>query len=168
MLAEYQNGPKIINMKYLIFISISCLCLISFKAHKNSYQTECISLELNGYINIKVWDDKKGANYTEEQSRKDAIHAILFSGIGPENGCTAQPPMLRSQTERQNFIKISKSFFSKKGAWSIFTNTSNAGDHQNETNATLKRKSYKITVSKSELRKYLEEQKIITSLDNGF
>ena len=51
---------------------------------------------------------KKGAKYKPEQARKDAIHAILFSGIFGGNGCTTQPPILNKTEEQENFKTIEK------------------------------------------------------------
>ena len=111
---------------------------------------------------------KKGAKYNSEQARKDAIHAILFSGISGGNGCTTQPPILNKTEELENFKTIEKSFFSKKGTWSMFTRSSTS-ESTLPANLGIKNwKVYQVSISKNELRKYLEEQKIIKSLTNGF
>ena len=111
---------------------------------------------------------KKGARYRSKQARKDAIHAILYSGISGGAGCSTQPPILNKTIEQENFKPIEKSFFAKKGKWSMFTRSS-------ATETTLPNrlgiktwKVYQVSISKNELRKYLEEQKIIKSLNNGF
>jgi hypothetical protein len=149
---------------FLIFLF--CL-LFSFK-HSNSYQTECIRLENDGSITLKIWDTKKGAKYKPEQARKDAIHLLLFSGIAGSQSCSTQPALLSNSEEQEKFKNYSKDFFSKNGKWTIFTRSSS-------TEATLPNnlgeknwKVYQVSVSKNELRKYLEEQKIIKSLTNGF
>lgn len=67
---------------------------MSFAKIGNDYQTECISLETDGYISIKIWNTKEGKSYKAEQARKDAIHAILFAGIAGSNGCTTQTALL--------------------------------------------------------------------------
>ncbi len=58
---------------------MSSLMLLSFIANNRTYQTECVSIETDGYVTIKIWDTKKGIKYKSEQARKDAIHSILFS-----------------------------------------------------------------------------------------
>ena len=98
--------------------------LLSFASNNRNYQTECVTIETDGYVTIKIWDTKKGAKYKPEQARKDAIHAILFSGISGGNGCTTQPPILNKSEEQENFKTIEKSFFAKKGKWSMFTRSS--------------------------------------------
>ena len=134
----------------------------------NAFQTECVTVESDGYMTIKIWDTKKGAKYKAEQARKDAIRSFLYSGISGGNGCATQPPILNKTEEQENFKSIQKSFFSSKGKWSMFTRSS-ATETTLPANVGLKNwKVYQVSVSKNELRKYLEEQKIIKSLNNGF
>jgi hypothetical protein len=127
-----------------------------------------VGLETDGYVTIKIWDTKKGAKYKPEQARKDAVHAILFSGISGGNGCASQPPILNKSEAQENFKTIEKSFFARKGKWSIFTRSS-ATETTLPVHLGVKNwKVYQVSISKNELRKYLEEQKIIKSLTNGF
>ena len=142
--------------------------LLSFTYNNRTYQTECVTLETDGYVTIKIWDTEKGAKYNSEQARKDAVHAILFSGISGGSGCATQPPILNKQEEQENFKPIEKSFFAKNGKWSIFTRSA-ATETTLPANLGIKKwKVYQVSISKNELRKYLEEQKIIKSLTNGF
>ena len=155
------------NLQALLIV-MSSLMLLSFASNNRTYQTECVTIETDGYVTIKIWDTKKGAKYKSEQARKDAIHAILFSGISGGNGCTTQPSILNKNEEQENFKSIEKSFFAKKGKWSMFTRSS-ATETTLPANLGVKNwKVYQVSISKNELRKYLEEQKIIKSLTNGF
>lgn len=149
-------------------LTLTSLMLLSFASNNRNYQTECVTLETDGYITIKIWDTKKGTKYKPEQARKDAIHAILFSGISVGSGCAMQPPLLNKTEEQENFKTIEKSFFAKNGKWSMFTRSS-ATETTLPANLGIKNwKVYQVSISKNELRKYLEEQKIIKSLTNGF
>jgi hypothetical protein len=139
----------------------------SFSVPK-SYQTECLSIETNGYITIKIWDIKNGAKYKPEQARKDAIHAVLFSGVAGGITCATQPPILIQSDEQDNFKAIEKSFFSKNGKWSSYTRSSLTSTTLPSSLGEKNWKVYQISVSKNELRKYLEDQKVIKSLNNGF
>lgn len=133
-----------------------------------NYQTQCVSIETDGYATIKIWDTKKGVKYLPEQARKDAIHAILFSGISSANGCSTQAPILNKTEEQENFKSIQKRFFSKKGKWAMFTRSSATETTLPANLGVQNWKVYQVSVSKNELRNYLEEQKIIKSLNNGF
>lgn len=152
----------------LLLITITSLMLFSFSSNNRNYQTECVSIETDGYITLKIWNTKKGPKYKPEQARKDAIQAILYSGISGGNGCSTQPPLLNTSEEQTNFKKIEQNFFARNGKWSIYTRSS-ATETTLPTNIGIKNwKVYQVSVSKNELRKYLEEQKIIKSLSNGF
>ena len=156
------------NILQALIIVMSSFMLLSFTYNNRTYQTECVTLETDGYVTIKIWDTEKGAKYNLEQARKDAVHAILFSGISGGNGCTTQPPILNKSEEQENFKTIEKSFFAKKGKWSMLTRSS-ATESTLPANLGIKNwKVYQVSISKNELRKYLEEQKIIKSLTNGF
>ena len=147
---------------------MSSLMLLSFASNNRNYQTECVTIETDGYVTIKIWDTKKGAKYKLEQARKDAIHAILFSGISGGNGCSTQAPILNKSDEQESFKTIEKNFFAKNGKWSMFTRSS-ATESTLPASLGLKNwKVYQVSISKNELRKYLEDQKIIKSLTNGF
>ena len=144
------------------------LALLSFNKSSTTYQTECVSLQTDGYVTFKIWDTKKGDKYKPEQARKDAVNAILYSGISGNNGCSRQPPILNKLEDQEKFKSIEKSFFANNGKWSNFTRSS-ATETTLPTNLGVKSwKVYQISVSKNELRKYLEEQKIINSLNSGF
>lgn len=146
----------------------STFLFFSFISSNVNYQTECVSIDTDGYIIIKIWDTKKGINYKREQARKDAIHSLLFSGISGINVCATQPPILNKIEEQDNFKSIEKSFFSSNGQWAKFTTSS-----ATETTLPLSLgdknwKVFEVKVSKNELRKYLVDLKIIKSLNNGF
>lgn len=157
-----------IKVLQIIILAVSCFMLLSFARVNRTYQTECVSIETDGYVTVKIWDTKKGARYKPEQARKDAVNAILFSGIAGGNGCSTQPPILNKAEEQEKFKSIEKSFFARKGKWSMYTRSS-ATETTLPANLGVKNwKVYQVSVSKNELRKYLEEQKIINALNTGF
>jgi hypothetical protein len=151
-----------------LLIVSTAFMLLSFTGNNKYCQTECVKIEHDGYVTIKIWDTKKGAKYKPEQARKDAIYAILYSGVSGSNGCSTQPPILNKPEAIDNFKSIQKRFFSKKGKWTSFTRSSTTETTLSEDLGVNKYKVYQVSVSKNELRKYLEEQKIIKSLTNGF
>lgn len=152
-------------VKLLLLLSF---CNLSFIKITNQYQTECINLDADGYVTMKIWDTKKGIKYKPEQARKDAIHAILFSGVTGGAGCTTQPPILNTSEEQNNFKAIEKSFFAKNGKWAAYTRNSTTETTLPVSLGEKNWKVYQVSVSKNELRNFLEEQKIIKSLNQGF
>ena len=145
------------NILQALIVVMSGLMLLSFAFNKRNYQTECVTIETDGYVTIKIWDTKKGAKYKSEQARKDAIHAILYSGISGGNGCSTQPPILNKSEEQGNFKPIQKSFFANKGKWSMFTRSSATETSLPNNLGVNNWKVYQVSISKNELRKYLEE-----------
>lgn len=151
----------------LIIITISILFL-AFNKSSNTYQTECVSIETNGYITIKIWDTKLGKSYKPEQARKDAIHAILFSGISGTEGCIAQNALLNNSDAKERFKKIEKDFFSKNGEWQNYTRSSDTETTIPESIGEKHWKVYHVIIAKDALRKNLEEKQIMKSLNSGF
>ena len=152
---------------WIIIIVITTIFL-SFKSNNNSYQTECVSLETDGYISFKIWDTKSGKSYKPEQARKDALHATLYSGIAGSNGCITQEAILIKSEEIEKFKEIEKDFFSSNGKWAQYTRSS-ATETTLPVNLGEKNwKVYQVSVSKDALRKYLSEKSIIKSINSGF
>lgn len=142
--------------------------LLSFTTNSRNFHTECVSIETDGYVTIKIWDTDKGKSYDSQQARKDAVTAILYSGVSGTNGCITQPPILNKADEQQKFQTIEKKFFSKNGKWIIFTRSSAIETTLPNSLGKKKWKVYQVSISREELRKYLEEQKIIKALNTGF
>lgn len=149
---------------YVLFITILLFSCSTSKV----FQTECTSLDTSGHIEITIWDAKKGGTYSIEQARKDAIYAILYNGVAGGKNCSSQPPMLNGEEERAAFGKIEKQFFSKSGQWNRFTASSKLTNAAPESIGNNNWKVYQVSVSKKELRNFLEEQNILQKLNKGF
>ncbi|WP_297514124.1 hypothetical protein [Flavobacterium sp.] len=143
----------------LLFVMLSC------KAQKELYSIECISVENEGYVKLKLLNYVKPTKFKIEDASKDAIKALLYSGYSSTN-CPTQKPLLSETTDIDNFKKIEKDFFSKNGKWKTFIR--NSLDVYNIKTEKITIKEFEIMVNKDQLRKYLEEQKIIKSLNTGF
>ena len=122
------------------------------------YQVECFSLTNDGYVELKVSNLINPTEYQIEQASIDAIKAILFTGYSSTK-CQTQTPLLNSIEAKDNFKKIQSSFFSKKGPWKNFVRNSSGKNIEN---------GFLIMISKEQLKKYLEDTKIIKKLTNGF
>jgi hypothetical protein len=136
--------------------AIICILLQSFSISNRTYQTECVSIETDGYVTIKIWDSRKGARYKPKRARKDAVNAILFSGIAGGNGCTTQPPILNKAEEQEKFKSIEKSFFARRGKWLTYTQSSATETSLPAKLGVKNWKVYQVSISKKELRKFLE------------
>lgn len=156
------------NKIILAFFSL-ILFLSTTDAQKQfAYQVECITVENNGSVSIKIWNPKKGKRYSQLQARKDGVHAILFSGVPDGNRCLIQKPLLYTPKSIKAFKKIDNDFFSKNGEWSKYSRKASILNTLPQQIGNKKWKVYQVSISKDLLRKYLEEQKIIKSLNSGF
>lgn len=153
---------------YSLIALLAILAFSSFSASKSNYQIECVRISPDGYVLLKIWDLQKGANYKLEQAKIDVVSNLLYAGFSGKNDCITQSPFLNSNEEITNFKKIEKNFFSKSGKYAFLIKGSIKVSMQNNLTPNKSIKVFEIEVSKNELRKYLEEQKIIKSLNNGF
>lgn len=149
------------NKLFWIFFLVFSTSLV--EVSKN-YQVECYSLNSNGYIEISIWNTAKGRCYTIKNAQKDAIHAILYSGVPATKDCQTQIPMLNTSKEIERFKKIESEFFSRKGKWRTFTRSSLVVKKNEQERSTKKLKTYRVSISKDQLRKYLEEIKVLDTL----
>jgi hypothetical protein len=156
------------NILQALIIVMSSILLLSFAYNNRNYQTECVTIETDGYVTIKIWDTKLGKSYKPEQARKDAVHAVLYAAIAGSNGCTTQTALLIKSEDIDKFKKIEKDFFSSKGNWAKYTRSS-ATETTLPINLGEKNwKVYQVSVSKDALEKYLEEKSILKSIKTGF
>jgi hypothetical protein len=152
-------------MKKTYLLVILFFILFSCKAQKELYSIECVSVENEGLVKLKLLNYVKPTKFNIEAAGKDAIKSILFSGYTSGN-CPTQKPLLKDNLDIHNFKKIEKDFFSKNGKWKTFVRNSLNIDNIKTEKITIK--EFEIMVNKDLLRKYLEEQKIIKSLNTGF
>ncbi len=89
-----------------------------------------------------------------------------MNALKPSVNCQTQKPILKETSDIDNFKKIEKKFFSKNGIWKNYIR--NSIDSNNSKPEGTKDNDYYIMVNKDGLKKYLEEQKIIKSLNTGF
>lgn len=134
------------------------LFFINCSAQKELYQINCLTIDNDGYVKLKITNLIKPLKYQIESASKDVIKAILYSGYTSAQ-CQTQKPLLLQPTDIENFKKIESNFFSNKGLWKTFIR-----NDSNEHNTS----GFEVMVSKDQLRKYLEEKQIIKSLNNGF
>ena len=135
---------------------------------KFRYQVECCSVDVTGLISIRIWRSTRFKRYSYRQASRDAVHAILFSGVSGKNGCVTQKPLLSTPKSLDAFKKIENDFFSKNGEWSKYTREASVATTLPQQIGDKKWKVYKVSISKDLLRKYLEEQKVIKTLNSGF
>jgi len=164
------------NVKFILLTIILLCCYAGYaqakkKANKETlqyrYDIVCEGEGVQGSYLIKVWSYSKRAAIATEQSRKNAVHGVIFKGIvGVGQKCQSQRPLASTPTIEQQHADFFKKFFSDGGDYQKYVTTSM------RTESVKVGKEYKIgvvvSVSKDQLRKDLEAAGIIKGLSSGF
>lgn len=154
-------------LKYIIVSILFLLCSFYSICNAQNYEIECSGVGSEGTYLIKVWSYAKTQPAAVEQTKKDAVHGILFKGIvGKIGECPSQFPIVyKPELEQQNQAFF-KTFFSTNGDYLLYATMIG-------TPETIKmKKQFKvgavISVSKDRLREMLENKGIIKKLSDGF
>jgi hypothetical protein len=137
------------------------------------YEIQCMSVSTEGSYIIKVFSYSKNKNVAIEQSKKNAIHGVIFRGI-PQNeiGCVSQPPLSRHPNLEEKNRDYFESFFSENGEFQRFVTLTTDGAVAPGDRLKVGRREYKIglivSVDIAGLRKELESAGIIKGLSSGF
>jgi len=163
----------------LTSICILC-CFIGFsqtkkdkkKADKQTeayrYELVCAGTGVQGTYLVKVWTYAKNSDIAFEQSKKNAVHGVIFKGFTGNSidGCTSQRPMAANPTIEQEQSDFFKKFFGKGGDYMKYVSVSGGREMVKVGN------EYKVgvvvSVAKDQLRKDLEAAGIIKGLSSGF
>jgi hypothetical protein len=164
---EFFKLNKISLIDSFIIIAFF-LVASSCSTKKIAFQTECYSIQTSGYFTVSIWNPSKGLSYKLKDARKDAVKSLLYSGLSGSDNCQTQPKFLKSFDEEENFSKIQKEFFSKRGDWTKFTRSSSLSGPSPKSIENQNWKVYNIEIAKQDLRVYLEKREVIKSLSNGF
>lgn len=124
-----------------------------------------------GTYQIKVWSYAKHPDTAKEWAKKNAVHAIVFKGYMGKGRNPSQSPLVPvgDEVKHEDFFKR---FFAEGGDYSRFVSLANQGAVGPGDMIKTGKKEWKIgvvvSVDKANLRKYLEENKIIQSLGGMF
>lgn len=137
------------------------------------YEIQCLSVASQGSYIVKIYSYSRNKNVAIEQSKKNAIHGVIFRGIPQsEIGCVAQPPMARHPNLEEKNRDYFESFFSEDGEYRKFVTLTTDGAVAPGDRLKVGRREYKIglivSVDIAGLRKELEAAGIIKGLATGF
>lgn len=158
-----------------LFIMLTFLisCSTSKQLDKDTkewrYQLEAVNTGIQGTYQVKVWTYTRKAEWAEAQASKNAVHGVLFKGFPTKDRVKGQRPLVTEPDAYKQHEEFFESFFADGGEYNRFVtmiDTPAPGDFIRVG------KEYKVgqvaSVSVTELRKYLEANKIIKALDSGF
>lgn len=134
------------------------------------YEIQCEGVGVEGTKLIKVWSYSKNPKVALEQTKKNAIHGVIFKGYtgNSSTGCPTQKALAQSPALEQEKADFFDDFFADGGKYMKFVSVS--GDAVEDRMKVGK--EYKIGVVVSvmydALRKDLENAGIIKGLSSGF
>lgn len=132
------------------------------------YEIESVSVGQPGSVVIKVWSFSKKPAVAQEQSKKNAVHGVIYKGVPAKDRVPAKRALITDAvTQREaNWLNM---FFDDGGEYMRYVALTNSGAA--EVMKTDK-KEYKVgvtvTVHYNDLRRALEEAEIIKKLGSGF
>lgn len=154
-----------LNQKMAYTLKLFLFILIVSSCSNRNYMVSCVDTYKTGYVNLTLSNQRKATYKRNQEARKQAIRAILFTGVAQSSGCPTIKPMLQTFEEKKKFEAISNEIFSKRGLWIDFTaeapQQKGAGNNGNMA-------IYPVTVSTDQLRNYLEQKKIVKPLKSIF
>ncbi len=133
------------------------------------YEIESAGVATTGNEVIKVWSFSKKPQVAAEQSRKNAVHGIIFKGVPSKQGYSGKRPLVANEDENAEFFS---KFFADGGDYARFvsltTNGAVAGGDVMRTSNKEYRVGVVVTVSYNDLRRHLEENGVTKRLGAGF
>jgi hypothetical protein len=166
-----MKNVKIILLIIIFFSALTGFSQAKKKANKETdafrYEISCEGEGVPGTYLVKIWSYSKKPVVAAEQTKKNAVHGIIFKGYpGLGTKCQSQRALASSPTIEHEQRDFFKKFFSDGGDYMKYVTTSGVPQ-------TIKvGKEYKVgvvvSVSKDQLRKDLEAAGIIKGLSSGF
>jgi hypothetical protein len=136
------------------------------------YELECVGVGTQGSYLVKVWSYSKNAKVANEQSKKNAVHGIVFKGFaGSGQKCPSQKALASQVSVEDQYKPFFDKFFDDGGDYMKYVSIS--GDGVPGPGDMVKvGKEYKVgiivSVMKDALRKDLEAAGVIKGLSSGF
>lgn len=167
-------------MKRLLIMLLVCVPVVAMadgrkikKANEDTeawrYEIEPVTTGVQGSVVLKVWSFSKKTNIAAEQSKKNAVHGVIFKGFPTKDRVTGRKPLVTNPAEHEAFFE---KFFADGGEYMRFVALTNSGDVGGGDVMKVSKKEYKVgvtvTISYNDLRKYLEDQGVVRSLGSGF
>lgn len=159
----------------VLALAMTQLCLAN-KQKKADAETDKFRYDLeyarpsgDGVCQVKVWSYSKKSRIAAEQCRKNAVHGIIFKSYSTGDGTTAsQRPLVKDPAVQQEKAEFFEEFFSDGGPYRQFVSAVTDGSQEIVKVGKQYKVGVVVTVSKDQLRKYLESQGIVRSLGSGF
>lgn len=124
---------------------------------------ECLGTEGDGSQTLRVTGTGRNKADAVEQAKKDAVMAVIFTGIrGGLQGCDARP-LINELDARDKYAEYFDIFFMDKGEYSRYVSLEDRKLRSNDKSTNKFFKNYRLTIRvyRSELRQRLREDGVI-------
>lgn len=123
--------------KIIILIAAFLMALTSEDAlYAQSYQTECISTELDGSQTLRVQGKGRNRRDAIEQAKKNAVYEVLFKGVLKGNSGYDLRPLVTTVNARERYREYFDIFFMDGGEYLKYVSMADR-----RLNSTTKEKS---------------------------
>ncbi|MDE5890694.1 MAG: hypothetical protein K2O58_01685 [Bacteroidales bacterium] len=150
-----------------LFFALALICIV--QVHAQSYgapysSIECIDVELDGSITVRVSGHGRNDIDAAEQAKKNAVYNVIFKGVKVEgsNSAISRPLILEVNAE-EKYQEFTNIFFADSGEYSKFVSMADRRWFTSKSKKSKKGKTWTTTVRvlRPELQKYLKERNII-------
>lgn len=136
------------------------------------YEIEAENVGLQGTCVVKVWTYSPNPSLAADQSKKNAIHGVIFKGVPAKDRIPGKKPLFEDSARETEFAVFFKDFFRYGGDYERFVTLTTNGAIDAEDIMKVDKKTYKVgvvvTVNYNELRSHLEGKGVIKKLNSGF
>lgn len=154
------------NKKLSLIICTLMICAFSAEAQVATFQKqaiECLGIEGDGSQTLRVTGTGRNKSDAVEQAKKDAVSAVIFTGIrGGLNGCDSRP-LINEMDARNKYEEYFNIFFMDNGEYLKYVSMEDRKRRSDVKSKNKYFKNYRITVRvlRSELKTRLKADGII-------
>jgi len=146
----------------LITILSSCKTESTVSSFYNS-TIECLGAGHDGSQTLRVWGTGKNKAKAIEEAKKNAVYEVIFNGIRSNMKNCSLRPLVTEVNARERHEAYFNRFFSAKGAYDNYVNTSNEKRDSKieDTNLSQAKFGIVVTVLSADLKQKLINDGII-------
>lgn len=154
------------NNKLISIISVLLLCALNTNAQMATFQKqviECLGIEGDGSQTLRVTGTGRNKADAIEQAKKDAVYAVIFTGIRSGMGGCDSRPLINEQNARDKFDEYFNIFFMDNGEYLKYVSMEDRKLRSNAKSKNKYFKNYRVTVRviRNELRARLKADGVI-------
>lgn len=133
---------------------------VTRSAAHSSFQPSCLGIELDGSQTLRAWGKGTSKADAIEQAKKNAVYAVLFTGVGGECNTT---PLVPEVNARERYSAYFNPFFKDGGEYKKYVKEENGGEASRleAKGASVSNYGIIVTVDREKLRKQLEKDGVL-------